>query len=213
VTAFIAGTPTAGPGPEQDDAAQDDAAQDDAELIRRSLEDPEQFAALYDRYVQQVHRYVARRLGTQLADDISAETFLIAFRRRSAYDQTQRLARPWLYGIATTLVARHYRNEERHLRALHRTGADPLPEPMADAVVNRVTAHQQGRVLAGALARLSRADRDVLLLVAWGDLSYEETARTLGIPIGTVRSRLHRARRKVRTALGAADQANENEEN
>ncbi len=203
MTAMTAGTPAAWPGDESDDA----------ELIRRSQEDPEQFAALYDRYVQQIHRYVARRLGTQLADDIAADTFLIAFRRRGTYDQSQRLARPWLYGIATTLIARHYRSEERHLRALHRTGADPLPEPMADTVVSRVTAHDHKREIAGAMGRLSRADRDVLLLVAWGDLSYEETAQTLGVPIGTVRSRLHRARRKVRAALRADDPATETEEN
>lgn len=201
MTALTARMPTAWSGDEQDDA----------ELIRRSQEDPEQFAALYDRYVRQVHRYAARRLGTQLADDIVAETFLVAFRRRGAYDQTQPLARPWLYGIATTLIARHHRSEERYLRALHRTGVDPLPEPMADAVVSRIAAHDQKRELAGALARLSRADRDVLLLVAWGDLSYEETARTLSVPIGTVRSRLHRARRKVRAALGTDDPATEEE--
>ncbi|MFI6324373.1 RNA polymerase sigma factor [Nonomuraea sp. NPDC050556] len=97
---------------------------DDAELIRRSLDDPEQFAALFDRHVQQIHHYVARRLGTHSADDIAAETFLIAFRRRASYDLTRPLARPWLYGIATTLMARHRRDEERFLRALSRTGVD-----------------------------------------------------------------------------------------
>lgn len=182
---------------------------DDAELIRRSHHDPEQFAGLFDRYVQQIHRYVARRLGTQVADDIAAETFLTAFRRRAAYDVTQPLARPWLYGIATTLMARHRRDEERFLRALSRTGVDPLPEPMADAVVGRVAAQEEDRRLAGALAALSQGDRDVLLLVAWGDLAYEEVAQALGVPIGTVRSRLHRARRKTRAALGGDDPTRE----
>ncbi|MEU4696674.1 RNA polymerase sigma factor [Nonomuraea dietziae] len=182
---------------------------DDAELIRRSHDDPEQFAGLFDRYIQQIHRYVARRLGTQAADDIAAETFLAAFRRRASYDLTQRLARPWLYGIATTLMARHRRGEERFLRALSRTGVDPLPEPMADAVVGRVAAQEEDRRLAGALAGLSQGDRDVLLLVAWGDLTYEEVATALGVPIGTVRSRLHRARRKARVALGGDDPTRE----
>ncbi|MFC7717425.1 RNA polymerase sigma factor [Nonomuraea recticatena] len=182
---------------------------DDAELIRRSHDDPEQFAGLFDRYIQQIHRYVARRLGTQAADDIAAETFLTAFRRRASYDLTQRLARPWLYGIATTLMARHRRGEERFLRALSRTGVDPLPEPMADAVVGRVAAQEEDRRLAGALAGLSQGDRDVLLLVAWGDLTYEEVATALGVPIGTVRSRLHRARRKARAALGGDDPTRE----
>jgi RNA polymerase sigma factor (sigma-70 family) len=199
---FIAATEAVPPGDELTDA----------ELIHRSLDDPEQFAALFDRYVRQIHRYVARRLGAHSADDIVSETFLVAFRRRGTYDATQALARPWLYGIATTLVARHHRSEVRQLRALWRTGVDPLPEPMADAVVRRVAAHARERELAGALARLSRGDRDVVLLVAWGDLSYEHAAQTLGVPIGTVRSRLHRARKILRAALNEADPATRTEE-
>jgi RNA polymerase sigma-70 factor (ECF subfamily) len=191
-TAFASGTP-----------AVDEL--DDAELIRRSWDDPERFAALFDRYVRQIHHYVARRLGTHVADDIVAETFLAAFRRRKSYDTTRPLARPWLYGIATTLIARHRRNEERHYRAMERTGVDPLPEPMAEAVITRVAAQQQERLLAGALAKLSPGDRDVLLLVAWGDLGYDEVADALSVPVGTVASRLHRARRKVRAALGGTD--------
>ena len=182
---------------------------DDGTVIRSSLDEPERFAVLFDRYARQVHQYVSRRLGTQLADDIVGETFLIAFRRRETFDPARTLARPWLYGIATTLVARHRRNEERFLRALKRTGADPLPEPVAEAVARQVTAGAQERALAGALARLPRGDRDVLLLVAWADLSYEETAQTLDIPLGTVRSRLHRARRRLREALGGADPTQE----
>ncbi|GAA3002641.1 RNA polymerase sigma factor [Streptosporangium longisporum] len=175
---------------------------DDAELIRRSRDDPEQFAALFDRYARPIHHYVARRLSTQAADDITAETFLTAFRRRDSYDLARPLARPWLYGIATTLVARHRRDEERFLRALSRTGADPPPEPMADTVISRVAAQGEERRIAKALAGLSRGDRDVLLLVAWGDLSYDEVAQALGVPLGTVRSRLHRARKKARAVIG-----------
>ncbi|GAB3958416.1 RNA polymerase sigma factor [Actinoallomurus acanthiterrae] len=174
----------------------------DAELIRASLTDSERFAALFDRHHRPIHHYVARRLGTQAADDIVGETFLTAFRRRETYDLSRSHALPWLYSIATSLVARHRRDEERYLRALRRTGVDPLPEPLADQVTGRVVAQEQERRLAGALAALSQGDRDVLLLVAWGDLSYEETAEALSVPVGTVRSRLHRARRKVRKALG-----------
>jgi RNA polymerase sigma factor (sigma-70 family) len=174
----------------------------DAVLIRRSWHEPEAFAGLFDRYVQQIHHYVARRLGTDAADDIVAETFLAAFRRRHSYDTERALARPWLYGIATNLVARHRRSEQRYLRALHRTGVDPLPEPMADAVADRVTAQMHERRMAKALGRLSPGDRDALLLAAWGGLSYEEMAQALDVPIGTVRSRLHRARKKMQAALG-----------
>ncbi|MCP2336222.1 RNA polymerase sigma factor [Actinomadura rupiterrae] len=173
---------------------------DDAALIGLSLDEPEWFAVLFDRHGGRIHDYAARRLGVQAAEDITAETFYTAFRRRGSYDRTQPHARPWLYGIASRLIARHHRAEERYLRALHRTGVDPLPEPMDDAVVERVAAQAERR-LAGAVAKLNPGDRDVLLLVAWGDLSYEEVATALEVPIGTVRSRLFRARRKIRAAL------------
>ncbi|MFI6520163.1 RNA polymerase sigma factor [Spirillospora sp. NPDC050679] len=179
---------------------------DDAELIRLSGDDPERFAALFDRYARQIHHYAARRLGTQAADDIVAETFLAAFRRRASYDQARPLARPWLYGIASTLIARHRRDEERHYRALRRTGLDPLPEPMAETVVSRVAAEQDERRMAGVLAKLPAGDRDVLLLVAWGGLSYDEVAEALSVPAGTVASRLSRARRKMKAALGGAQE-------
>jgi RNA polymerase sigma factor (sigma-70 family) len=184
----------------------------DAKLIEQSLAEPEVFAVLFDRYAADIHHYAARRLGASAADDLVAETFLAAFRRRTSYDTSRSQARPWLYGIATTLIARQRRSEQRLYRALARTGLDPLPEPIADQVVRRVTAQGQQRRLAAALAGLSPADREVLLLVAWGGLSYEEIAEAVAVPIGTVRSRLHRARRKVREALANAEQSRTTEE-
>jgi RNA polymerase sigma factor (sigma-70 family) len=175
----------------------------DAELIEQSLGQPEAFAVLFDRYAAHIHAYVARRLGSAAADDLVAETFLVAFGRRTSYDLHRPQARPWLYGIATTLIARQRRREQRLFRALARTGVDPLPEPIADQVVRRVAAQGQQRLLAAALARLAKGDREVLLLMAWGGLTYQEIAEALGVPVGTVRSRLHRARRKVRQALSA----------
>jgi RNA polymerase sigma factor (sigma-70 family) len=177
----------------------------DADLIRSSSTEPERFAALFDRYADQIHSYVARRLGTTAADDVVAETFLIAFRRRASYDASRPVARPWLYGIATTLIAQHRRDEERFYRALSRTGVDPLPEPMAETVVRRLAAQDLHRRLAGALAGLASRDRDVLLLVAWGGLRHDEIAEALSVPVGTVGSRLHRARAKLRAALGGLD--------
>ena len=176
---------------------------DDADLITESRTEPETFAVLYDRYATDIHRYAARRVGTGNADDIVAETFLAAFRCRTSYDTSRRMARPWLYGIATNLLARHQRDEERLYRALARTGIDPLPEPMDNTVVARVTAQAHHQALAAALAGLAPRDRDALLLFAWGGLTYEEVAEALDIPAGTVRSRIHRARKKTREALGA----------
>ena len=177
---------------------------DDATLIARSLEVPECFGALYDRHAEAISRYVARRLGPDAADDLVAETFLVAFRRRARYDIAHADARPWLYGIATRLIGRHRRDEMRFFRAIARTGVDPAAEPIADEVTNRIAAQAARRELAGALARLSQAQRDVLLLVASG-FGYEEVALALEVPAGTVSSRLVHARRKVREALGGQD--------
>src|SRR5215470_7863206 len=120
------------------------------------------------------------------------------------YDAAQADARPWLYGIATRLIGRHRRDEVRFFRAITRTGVDPAAEPVADQVTDRVAAQAASRELAAAVAALSRAQRDVLLLVASG-LSYQEAGLALGVPAGTVSSRLARARRKVREALGGQD--------
>lgn len=179
---------------------------DDAAVIEQSWSRPDEFAVLYDRYFDEIHRYVAGRLGTQIADDLAAETFLVAFRKRQTFDPTRGAVRPWLYGIATNLLAQHRRSETRRLEAFQRTPADELADDgHEDRVTARVAAaNAQGR-LAAALKRLSDGDRDVLLLVALADLSYEEVAQTLDIPFGTVGSRLNRVRKKLRRALGGVN--------
>ncbi len=183
---------------------------DDAALIERSWRDPEAFAGLYDRHAALLHRYVARRLGGWAADDIVADTFLDAFRRRRRYDLSVSDARPWLYGIAANLIGKHSRAEVRMLRAYARTGADPVltgafDAGQSDEADSRVSSAAVRRELAAALAGLAARDRDVLLMIAWADLSYTEVAASLGIPVGTVRSRLHRARTRIRAALGGYD--------
>ncbi|MFJ4895066.1 RNA polymerase sigma factor [Streptomyces sp. NPDC088788] len=185
----MTGPPALDPGDERD-----------GHVIAQSLEHPELFARLYDRYAPDIHRYAARRLGNHAADDVTADTFMTAFRVRARYDASRSSARPWLYGIAAHLIGKQRRKEVRGLRAVARTGHDPVAaswvEDTADLVADRAP-------LADALAALSGADRHVLLLVAWADLTYQEVAEALGIPVGTVRSRLNRARRKVRATLGA----------
>ncbi|MFE4582932.1 RNA polymerase sigma factor [Streptomyces chartreusis] len=175
----------------------------DAAAIGQSLQQPEVFAHLYDRYAADIHRYVTRRLGSEAADDVTSETFLVAFRTRKRFDASAASARPWLYGIAAKLIGRQRRSEVRMLKAYGRTGCDPVAESWAEHVDSRVVAQGMQQELSGALAELSAGDRHVLLLVAWADFSYQEVADALEIPVGTVRSRLNRARRKIRTALGA----------
>ncbi|GAA3744109.1 RNA polymerase sigma factor [Plantactinospora mayteni] len=174
----------------------------DAAVIERSVQDPESFAAIFDRHAPYIHRYLARRLGAGVADDMVGETFLAAFRRRERFDTAHVDARPWLYGIATNVVSQHRREEEHEYR-LRQAYVPATSEPSyADRVATAVTAQSLRQVLFGALARLSTGDRDVLLLVAWEELTYDEVAAALAIPVGTVRSRLNRARKLLRTELG-----------
>jgi RNA polymerase sigma-70 factor, ECF subfamily len=175
----------------------------DAELIERSWHDGDVFAGVFDRYYAEIHGYVARRLGSSRADDVAAETFLIAFDRRRRYDVAYADARPWLYGIASNLIGRQRRAELRQYRALAR--ADRPCSTDGDGVDRRLDAQAQRAALAAALVGLAARDREVLLLVAWAQLTCEEAAQALGIPAGTARSRLHRARKKTRAALTGED--------
>jgi RNA polymerase sigma factor (sigma-70 family) len=177
------------------------AGSSDAQLIERSATSPEDFALIFDRHAASIHRYLRRRIGSPEADDLLAETFLVAFERRGRYDRTVLDARPWLFGIATNLLRRFARAEARAYRALARTGIDRIGAAMEDQVADRVDADAAYRALAGSLAKLSRGDRDAILLYAWAELSYEQIAQAVGIPVGTVRSRLHRARHQLRAAL------------
>ncbi|MEU6750511.1 sigma-70 family RNA polymerase sigma factor, partial [Spirillospora sp. NPDC046719] len=202
-----AGEPARPPAGEAARAVRDPAAEPtaepsgeptDAALIAASRSDPERFAALFRRHAPAIMRYTVRRLGQDPAEDIVAETFLVAFRRRAAYDAERPDARPWLYGIATNLIRRHRRAEVRALRALARGGTDPVTEPFTDAVEDRVHAGASSQALAGAIAALPAAQREVLLLVTWAGLTYDEVAEALGVPSGTVRSRKNRIRRNLR---------------
>ena len=199
----------AGTGPGAGSAA---AAAGDAWVIARSRDDGEVFAAIFDRHAAAIHRYLSRRAGPHVADDLTGQTFLVAFDQRDRFDTTQPSALPWLYGIATRLLARHRRTEARQLRALARTGVDPVEPCHADTVAARVTAGATTRRLAAALAKLPAGQRDVLLLAAWQHLDYQEIAHALGIPAGTVASRLNRARVAVRAAFGGVDPTRAREE-
>jgi RNA polymerase sigma factor (sigma-70 family) len=182
-------------------AAGPDAMDEDGRTLEASVQEPDRFTAIFDRYFGQVHAYVARRLGTDIADDLAAETFLIAFRQRERFDRRSGVVRAWLYGIATNLIRRHRRDEVRAWRALAKL---PLPVPVSapeDRIAAQVTAQGASRELGAALAKLNAKDREVLLLVALGDLTYDEVAAALGIAYGTVCSRLSRARRTLRATV------------
>jgi RNA polymerase sigma factor (sigma-70 family) len=164
------------------------------------------FAEVFRREFGAIHRYVRRRVGRDGADDISAATFATAYANWSRFD-LERPVRPWLYGIATNLLRRHHRDEERRLRAYARTGVDPVGSGDESEVVHRLDANARQRALAAALADLRAEEREILLLHAWAELTDEEIATTLSIPVGTVKSRLHRARARLRNQLGAIGQS------
>jgi RNA polymerase sigma-70 factor (ECF subfamily) len=176
-------------------------APSDAQLAAGFRRDPQRFAAVHDRYFREIHRYVAGRLGPRVAEDVASETFLVAFEQRARFDPARGALGPWLYGIATNLVARHRRKEARRYRALARVGAEPAAEGHEGRVVASVVAADLRPQLARALAGLTRGERDVLLLVALAQLSYAEVASALDISAGTVASRLGRARTKLNDTI------------
>jgi RNA polymerase sigma factor (sigma-70 family) len=157
---------------------------------------------LYDAHARDLHRYLARRLDPVVADDLVAETFLVAWEQRARYDPARGVARAWLFGIATNLLRRHARTEANTLRAMTRDAGRAAPVEPADAAsASRVDAGRAARVLSDGLAALRPEERDVLLLVAWAHLRPVEIAAALDLDVQTVRTRLHRARTKLRGHL------------
>jgi len=184
----------------------------DRELISRSLVDGREFATVFDRHYARIWRYLSRRSDPSCADDLASETFVRAFSARDRYDQSQSDASPWLYGIATNLLRERHRSDTRRWRAYARAIEPGALEEELDAVDGRVDAGALAPALGAALAGLAPDDRDALLLLALTDLSYEGIAVATGAPVGTVRSRLHRARRQVQLRLAAASNGELTEE-
>lgn len=172
----------------------------DNEVIERSVREPAVFETVYARHATSVYRYAAQRLGDHAAEDVMSETFLVAFDRRSAYDVTVPNARPWLLGIATRLMHKHARLEATAWKGMSAELAAQITPDFIEQAGARIDAARLTRRLTKALRRLPEADRDTLLLYAWGDLDYASIADAMQVPIGTVRSRLNRARRKLRRA-------------
>jgi len=149
--------------------------------------------AAFEQHFDAIHRYVARRIGTDAADDLAALVFAEAVASASRFDAARGDVRPWLFGIASNVLRRQRRREQAMWRAYARHGVDPVGIDAAP--------RDDERAVARALATLRSGDRDALLLLAWADLTYEEIAAALDVPIGTVRSRIHRARARLRQAL------------
>jgi RNA polymerase sigma-70 factor (ECF subfamily) len=183
----------------------------DSDEIAASLVEPERFGTIAERHFGAIFQYLARRVGRDVAQDLSAETFVVAFSSRSRYDLSRSNARPWLYGIATNMVRRHRRSELRTLNAYVKS----MPAERTNDIVEELSTHMDHVELlarvADAFLKLDPEQRDVLHLTAIEGLSYAEAAEALCIPVGTVHSRVSRARIKLRDLAGYFGQeGNEN---
>ncbi|MFL6206134.1 MAG: sigma-70 family RNA polymerase sigma factor [Acidimicrobiales bacterium] len=179
----------------------------DAQVIASSLDSPACFAELFDRHATTLFRYLVRRVGPDDADSLLGELFRIAFERRATFDTSRPEARPWLYGIASNLLARHRQGEARRLDATARLASSSVSA--ADLLTDvdaRLDAARLWSDVASAIAELPQGERDALLLFAWEGMAYEQIALALEVPVGTVRSRLNRARGRLRELVGAREE-------
>jgi RNA polymerase sigma factor (sigma-70 family) len=170
---------------------------EDERVLADSLANPEAFGLLFERHCDLVYRYIAAQAGAEIAEEVLSETFAAAFAARDRF-RGDAPVRAWLLGIATNRMHRHWRADRRGWAALRRlTELDRMravPCPPGDQIADT-------SVIARALAQLSTRERDALLLQAWGGLTYAEIAAVLDVPIGTVRSRISRARKALTRVL------------
>jgi RNA polymerase sigma factor (sigma-70 family) len=179
----------------------------DSALIGRSARGhPDAFVEVVQRHQVAVHGFLARRAGRQAADDLLGEVWVRAFAARDRYDSRYQDARPWLYGIARNVLRAHWREHGSVDCAAPEAVADPW-----DDVVHQLDSAERARAVASAIRALPATEREVLLLVAWEQLTPAEAAAALGIPPGTARSRLHRARARLRLLASGPDTAAEAE--
>ncbi len=171
----------------------------DSEIIQRSLQHPAVFAELFDRHARAVNAFATYRIGRHAAEDVLSETFLVAFRRRADFDTDVESAAPWLLGIASRLIRRHRAVEAKHWRSFAASVSQQDHSSLGglDDAMSRVDAEREVETLRARIAALAPKDRETLLLYAWQGMSYDEVAAALGVPVGTVRSRLNRVRGRL----------------
>lgn len=168
--------------------------------------DDQSFAEVFDQHYPSVCRFLRRRVNAELASDLTAETFLIALKDFDRFDPDRGTYRAWLFGIASNLMRHELRRERRELRAFARSGIDPVASDWTNDSDRRIDAVRQSQRLARGLASLRADDREALLLYCWANLSYPEIGQALGVPPGTVKSRISRARSRMRKALGGSNE-------
>jgi len=175
---------------------------DDADLWELSTSDREAFGEIFRRHARAVFAICYWRMGdAAMAEDVTSVVFLEAWRRRDLVVLEQRSALPWLLGVANHTSRNATRSLRRYTQALKRLdGHRPLPTD--DVVIDRIEAETSLKMVNGVVRDLSEQEREIVLLVFWSGLSYEATSVALGVPVGTVRSRVSRTRRKLQLRLG-----------
>ncbi|MFE2046453.1 RNA polymerase sigma factor [Streptomyces sp. NPDC059477] len=174
---------------------------DDDDLLTRSARDPVAFEPLVERHAGVLHGYLARR-APAAADDLLAEVWLQAYASRAGFDAARGTARTWLFGVARNVLAAHWRRSGREREQAGAPGDRADSDPW-QGVDERLDAAAVAPFLRRTIAGLPHVERELLLLVAWERLTPTEAAAVVGIPPGTARSRLHRARARLREALAS----------
>jgi len=161
------------------------------------------FGRLFGRHAQAVYTFCARRTADlALAEDLTSITFLEAWRHRDRVPTPQvDGSLPWLLGVANNVVRNAKRGQHRYQAVLERLPVPSIAPPAEDQVVARSATEAGLRDALLAISALAEREQEVVMLVLWSGLSYEEAAMALAIPVGTVRSRLSRARSKLQIAL------------
>lgn len=172
----------------------------DGVTMAASVHDRSRFVVIHDQYAEDIYAYCARRVGHQVAEDLVADVFLTAFKNRAQFNPEEKNARPWLYGIAANLLLKHHRAQTRQLTAYRKASqlAATSTEEDIEQVERHLDAARSVALITEFLTALPTDDKEALLLYAWAGLSYPEIARALDIPLGTVRSRIHRARKTLK---------------
>jgi RNA polymerase sigma factor (sigma-70 family) len=179
---------------------------EDCALCLQAASDPNAFGEIFERHAQAVYAFCCWRTGDpHLSEDLTSMVFLEAWRRRSVVTFTGVSARPWLLGVANNVSRNATRSMHRYREALNRVPNPQGARSAEDDAVSRLDAERTTAAASVTLASLAEAEREIVLLVFWSGLSYEETAEALGVPVGTVRSRVSRTRAKVRAALGSVE--------
>ena len=179
-------------------------------MIQESRSRPEIFAQLFDRHFASLFQFCSRRVGSTTAEDVVGETFRRAFENREQFDTSRPNAGPWLMTIALNIIRNEHRRSQRESSAIAGMSVQPedheLPEGL---VVGSLDAEKLLSQVQACLSRLGDVEYEALTLYVWDELSYDEIAEITDVPLGTVRSRIHRARQRLQEALEATHQPSE----